>query len=111
MTSEPWRIGILLYSGRPDPSWTIPAAQGEAWASSFERLRQTQAPIPDQSRLGYRGVWLQAPDGRRWFGYLSVAWTRNDRRADPQRVLERRLVASAPAGVLPGDWESWLVVR
>jgi hypothetical protein len=107
----PWGIGVLLYSGRPDPSWRIPEEDGEAWVRSFERLTRTRTPIPDQSRLGYRGVWLQNDRGHRWFAYLSVAWTRNDRRADPQRALERTLLASAPADVLPGDWESWLAVR
>lgn len=105
---ESWKAGALLYSGRPDPSWDLNAHAAEAWVKTFDNLTLTRTPIPSQSRLGYRGAWLQAPDGRRWNAFLGVVWQDRDRRPDVGRGLEQRLLETAPTGTLPNDWQQWL---
>jgi len=104
-----WRVGALLYSGRPDPSWTVAPRHAAAWVQAFNDLMPALSPIPNQARLGYRGAWLQSSDGRRWNAFMLIAWHSNDGRADVGRALERKLIESAPAGVLPSEWPSWLV--
>jgi hypothetical protein len=109
MTDPPsWRAGALIYSGRPDPSWSVTAEEAAAWLTAFNRLTLTRSPIPSQSRLGYRGAWLQAPDGRRWNAFLGVAWLQRDRVEDVGRALERKLLTLAPRDVLPNNWDSLL---
>ena len=103
-----WRVGALVYSGRPDPSWDVEADVAAAWVRRFHDLQPALTAPPDQARLGYRGVWLLAPDGRRWNAFLRLAWSAGDRRLDPGRMLERGLLETAPAGTLPGQWSEWL---
>jgi hypothetical protein len=103
-----WKAGALLYSGRPDPSWTMAPDAAGAWVHAFERLTPTDAALPNQARLGYRGAWLQEPAGRRWNAFAELAWCASDRRVDVARALERRLLESAPTGALPAGWRDWL---
>ncbi len=55
--------------------------------------------------LGYRGVTLRAPDGRRWSAYAGVvsleSESRTDHRVDAGRSFEATLLASAPPELLP----------
>lgn len=111
LPGEVWNAGALLYSGRPDPTWTVPADQAAEWVQAFDRLTRTPTPVPDQSILGYRGVWLKDPQGRRWDAWVAVVWQGNDRRSDIARALERALLQSAPPGVLPQGWDTWLATR
>lgn len=107
--SSDWTAQALVFSGRPDPLWTVDGhAVAEllaAWPSLTERPAPA-APPP----LGYRGVVLRAPDGRTWsaFGGAVTARSGEDAgtvhgevRDDPGRAFERRLLATAPPGVLP----------
>ncbi|MEW5915992.1 MAG: hypothetical protein AB1762_06290 [Gemmatimonadota bacterium] len=103
-----WKAGALLYSGRPDPAWDVGENEALAWVKVFENLTMTRTPVPSQSRLGYRGAWLQAPDGRRWNAFLSVVWQDRDRRPDVGRGLEQRLLETAPSDALPNGWRAWL---
>jgi hypothetical protein len=103
-TPATWMAGALLYSGRPDPSWVV-GGDATALIRQFDDLEPWRGPLPDQSRLGYRGVWLRAPDGRRWIVHAGVAWIEgtSDIRADGGRRFERALLATAAVGVLPDE--------
>lgn len=98
-----WAAGVLLYSGRPDPSWYVAAATAAALVARFERLPAWGGPVPDVARLGYRGAWLRAPDGRRWIAFEGVAWPGppGQARRDEGRALERAILATAPPGAIP----------
>ena len=103
-----WRAGVFLYSGRRDPSWDVSPSVAAACVEMFEHLDRTGATVPAQVRLGYRGAWLLAPDGRRWDAFEGVAWSGHDRRLDTTRAVERTLLESAPEGSLPAGWRLWL---
>jgi hypothetical protein len=103
-----WRAGALVYAGRRDPTWDVSAGAADTWVRTFDALERSRAAVPDQARLGYRGVWLLAPDGRRWDAYDGVAWIAEERRLDSGRALERALLETAPADALPGDWNLWI---
>lgn len=99
-----WTAGALLYSGRPDPLWTL-STEVESLIDRFNRLAVYAGAPPNPSRLGYRGVFLRAPDGRRWLAFNRVAWLErgSDTRRDEGRRFERAVLNSAPVGVLPSQ--------
>jgi hypothetical protein len=112
--SAPWRAGAFLYSGRPDPTWIVPAEDVGGLIACWNELPPTETWSAPPSRLGYRGCWLEAPDGRRWIAHdRRVALFAPHRRAggsqatrprptevrlDEQRKFERAVLATAPAG-------------
>jgi hypothetical protein len=106
-SSQRWTARALLFSGRPDPVWSIGpdrAHQLEAiWNSLPASTAATVAPPP----LGYRGCLLRLPDGTEYFSFAGVVTRRSEgaaeTRRDPNREFERVLLATAPAGILPGD--------
>jgi hypothetical protein len=102
LARDGWAAGALLYSGRPDPAWPIADAAG-LW-SRLDALPRG-GEVPDEPRLGYRGVWLRSPDGRRWRVFQGVAWLAGEAgpRRDAGRALEREILASAPPGLLARD--------
>lgn len=97
-------MGALLYSGRPDPSWTL-RGSASALVRRFTQLEPFGGAKPDQSQLAYRGAWLRAPDGRRWVAYAGVAWCEgtDEIRADEGREFERALLATAAPGLFPEE--------
>ena len=101
-TEQPlWTVQALVYSGRPDPTWTLAAHTGEAVASEWERLPARVGPPPSPPLLGYRGMAVRAPDGRVWTAYGRLVSHDGATRDDAERVIERTLIESAPAGLLP----------
>jgi hypothetical protein len=111
--SVPWRAGALLYSGRPDPTWAVPAQQAAGLLEDWNALPPSRTWSEPPSRLGYRGCWLEAPDGRRWIahdrivGFFASLQRRgrpgsapepSDVRLDEQRTFERAVLATAPPG-------------
>lgn len=99
----------MVFSGRPDPTWPAEAGLGE----ELERLWQSLAPAAGGGdpppALGYRGCFLNSPDGRRWAAYRSrvalEVGSLTEVRWDPEMRFEARVLASAPPGVLP-PWVS-----
>ena len=101
-SDDPWVARALLYSGRPDPEWT-PRADV---AVSLERLWRQLAPAPEAARspppLGYRGCILERTGGPRFWAFGgSVTRDGGQTRRDAEREFERRLLRSAPAGLVP----------
>jgi hypothetical protein len=112
-TTQPsvaWRAGALVYSGRPDPN----AQQVDGLMALWNRMAAASAWNEPPSRLGYRGCWLAAPDGRRWMAFDGAVACYAPRqrpggpserhpgpievRRDAGRAFERALLATAPAG-------------
>jgi hypothetical protein len=96
----------LVYSGRPDPVWTITERQRAALVKWWDRLVPTEARPRAAPPLGYKGVSMVCASGMRWFAYggvavLTDAQGADDRRADPARSFERALIATAPRGTVP----------
>jgi hypothetical protein len=111
MSSDPasvaddWSAGARLYSGRVDPSWSVPAGQARALLATLQTLPASDRTQPRRRGLGYRGCWLRAPDGSSWIAADGLVAERSGAasavRCDDQRAFERAVLATAPAGLLP----------
>src|SRR5215472_9226102 len=99
--TEGWVAGASVFSGRPDPTWPVPAALGTCLAGLWERLPAWSGDRPAPPPLGYRGCHLSAPDGRVWNAFQERVTLGPDDRRDADREFERTLLASAPPGSLP----------
>lgn len=101
-----WLAGASIYSGRPEPTWPVDNASGEHIARLADGLRQAPAPAEGEAveaRLGYRGCWLRAPDGREWRARGGAVIHDGAVLADPDGAIERTILETAPPGLLP-DW-------
>jgi hypothetical protein len=98
--------GVSIFSGRPDPTWTV--SQSEAarleslWDSLAASPRAQQQPPP----LGYRGCFLKdTAKEREWVAYKGVVTLKtpagDEARSDENRKFESLLLASAPEGLIP----------
>jgi len=101
---EGWIAGAFIYSGRRDPTWNA----SKTAVRKLHRLWDAKQPAhekPSPPGLGYRGVFLRAPDGREWTafnGLVSLTTPAGtESRTDPTREFEKSLLASAPKGLLP----------
>ena len=94
-----------MFSGRPDPVWTITERQRASLIRLWTRLGPTRERQPTAPSLGYRGAELACPSGERWFAYGGVASLTVNRieelRADPKRAFERAILETAPRGMVP----------
>jgi hypothetical protein len=103
-----WTAGALIFSGRPDPVWTIkqrtPRRLEMLWAS----LPPWSGPIPSAPVLGYRGCFVKSGDSREWFAYRDLVTLRaqgsSESRKDHHRRFEELVLASAPKGMIPASF-------
>jgi hypothetical protein len=102
---EAWTAGVRLFSGRPDPRWTLT----RAWALRLEVLWRALQPgdltSPTAPPLGYRGCLVCHGSDRRWEAYQGVVTLVSEGgrevRKDPRRAFERLVFETAPTDVLP----------
>jgi hypothetical protein len=100
-----WTAGAFIYSGRRDPEWELTQEQGTELARALALLPPIEGPVPVAPPLGYRGAWLRGPGAAEWQLYggtaVSVSPGRLEHRMDARREIESRVLATAPAGLLP----------
>ncbi len=107
LRSTDWVAEAMVFSGRPDPSWTVSADIAFELVHGWEQLTPRVAPVAEPPPLGYRGCRLLAPDGRQWRAFDGVVTMEHgpqgsrEMRDDPTRSFERTLLATAPPGLLP----------
>jgi hypothetical protein len=102
-SARAWTAGASLYSGRVDPSWQVKQDAASALVRCIEQLGPAaEVGIPEPPGLGYRGSWLRAPDGREWKLFGGAVQTDTTRLSDRGRNCERKILETAPAGLLPG---------
>jgi hypothetical protein len=95
--------GASVYSGRPDPVWSV----DDALVQRLQRLWEAAPAVSDAEAgpsppvLGYRGAFVRLPDGRTWHVFEGVVQVGDERRADRDGEFERTVLASAPPGALP----------
>jgi hypothetical protein len=94
-----WTGGALVYSGRRDPVWPVPADLGYRLEQLWDGLPPWSGEAPKPPPLGYRGCRLTAPDGRAWTAFRELVSLAPDSRRDSEREFESSLVASAPADI------------
>jgi hypothetical protein len=103
-----WTVQVDLFSGRPNPAWTLSEAQVRNLLEIWDGLEPADPAGTEQSpRLGYRGFTLAGPCDERWIAAAGVVTHASsgptpklERRSDPPRRFEGALLHSAPAGVL-----------
>jgi hypothetical protein len=102
-SAQAWTAGASVFSGRPDPEWTLSEAGGARLEALWSALEPLAGEAPAPPPLGYRGCWAQAPGGARRFTAYRGAVTRADPskatlevRGDPARAFERLVLQSAP---------------
>ncbi|HEX2092151.1 MAG TPA: hypothetical protein VHG28_07095 [Longimicrobiaceae bacterium] len=98
------RVEADLFSGRPNPAWTLDEAESATFARLFAGLVRTAAPPWLEDGLGYRGLRVTGTDGgigeceevRVLRGHVAARCTDGERSyLDTERALERWLVGSA----------------
>ncbi|HLJ61010.1 MAG TPA: hypothetical protein VKZ50_14895 [bacterium] len=102
-----WTGTILLFSGRPDPTWAVPPSIVRSLERAWDRSAAYPGPPPAAPPLGYRGCLLKSPDLREWLAYGGAVTLRTagqaESRRDPGRSFERTLLASAPPKAVPAS--------
>jgi|SRR6516164_5128172 hypothetical protein len=106
MIGAPCRGTAFLYSGRPDPEWTITATQLLRLTKLWKQLPAGGIPPPKAPPLGYRGCAVRCESGEEWFAYQGVASLLRrahppEYRVDDKRHFEREVLETAPPGALP----------
>lgn len=105
---ESVRVALGLYSGRPDPEWTLTAEQVAALDEALTALPDSTGS-PPAGGLGYHGFTIMRP-GSTLVAYLgAVAPPGNGPRtmkADPTRSIERYLLETSRAHVTADDYEA-----
>ena len=107
-SSQLWTAGAFLFSGRPDPVWSVDPTEADKLEAIWNSLPALAAPmIAHQPPLGYRGCFLRQPDGTEWSAFAGVvtrqARTGAESRGDPDRKFERAVLTTAPSNMLPDD--------
>jgi len=102
---EKWIAGALIYSGRRDPTWKVSERIAKKLVELWDAMPPSSKAEPSTSRLGYRGVFLHAPDGREWTAFDGAVSLNGpggvEVRIDTGRGFEKMLLASAPKNLLP----------
>ena len=92
-----WIAGAKMFSGRPDPIWTISQEIAGKLLRVWDRLTPHRGAIPTPPGLGYRGCFLQERQlDRRWETYQGVVSLGAETRSDPHRSFESALLNTAP---------------
>ena len=101
-------VTLVVYSGRENPSWVLPAAAAAALARRLQTLAPAAADARPPSGLGYRGVTVRLPGpagdtvATIGGGVVVIAADGTERHLlDEGRAIERDLVGGGLGGVSP----------
>src|SRR5512134_3217726 len=87
-----WTAGVLLYSGRPNPTWKVDGRRVQRLIRIWAGLDVLTRARPRAPALGYRGCFLQEDDRRDWVACAGVvtlsASGRAEVRGDEARAFE-----------------------
>ena len=104
----PSEASALIFSGRPDPIWTLPAALTRQLLDLWNQAKPVQQMPSLRTGLGYRGcTWRMADD--EWIacdGTITRYRKGNavESRADVGRKFERLLIGSCPGDAVPAQF-------
>lgn len=95
------QIVLGLYSGIPDPAWTLTTEQANELAAALAALTRVNEPAPTGG-LGCHGFTIATPDGT-LLAYAGKLLSADSDPPyvldDPDRTIERFLLATAQAHV------------
>ena len=104
----PVRVALGLYSGRPDPEWTLTAEQVAALDEALRALPDSTGS-PPTGGLGYHGFMIVRP-GSTLVAYLGAVAPPGvgprAMKADPTRSIERYLLVTSRAHVTADEYEA-----
>ncbi len=95
----------FVFSGRPDPTWFVEEKQSQRLEAIWNQLKPSAVQTPTRPRLGYRGVSMVCVSNEEYTAFdghvkrkvgSTVEWKK-----DKERLFERRLLSTAPQGILP----------
>lgn len=99
--------GILIFSGRPDPFWSINEKHTKKLKEIWNSLNNFSGKLPVAPLLGYRGCFLQCSTELEFFAYNGFVTLKSNEevetRSDKNRVFEKFLLSTAPEGTLPDN--------
>ena len=103
--STKYTAGVSVFSGRPDPIWSLSEEVGSKLRRLFDSLDSYEGTAVSALPLCYRGAFLRDDAGHEWFAYRGVVTLkssdRSEVRKDSDREFERALVATIPEGLIP----------
>ena len=102
VAESPITITVLMFSGRPNPFWSLAGTDAERVIAALQSLPATSEPAPPSPGLGYQGVSIEIADAGRsveWHLYSGIAVANGTRYADLDRSVERMLIETG-RGVL-----------
>jgi hypothetical protein len=91
------QVVLGLYSGVPDPAWTLTTEEANELAAALAGLTRVDEPAPSGG-LGYHGFTIVTPDGRLVAYAGTVLCVESDPPSvldDPDRTIERLLLGTA----------------
>lgn len=101
----PWIGGASVFSGRPDPIWSVDRDVARRLEEIWDSLEPWSGEQSTPPILGYRGCFLRAPEGHAWLAHGELVTLEAaggpDSRRDRARAFELLLLSSAPEGMLP----------
>ncbi|MFT5330590.1 MAG: hypothetical protein ACI9TB_001446 [Parasphingorhabdus sp.] len=109
MFSAMLTITAMIYSGLPNPSWTVDRAREKQLLAAIEALEPRPGPCPDSGGLGYSGIQVsrKAGDGekQRWLFHGGFVAADGKCYLDPERRIEKWLVETGKAHLSKDEFE------
>jgi hypothetical protein len=97
--------GVLLFSGRPNPTWQVSADTVAKLMTIWNVLTPAENEKLSTPKLGYQGCFLKCPNNEEWTAFEGIVMRRKldafEYRRDKERTFEKTLLSSAPKGILP----------
>lgn len=104
-SGDEWTAGALLFSGRPDPVWSVAEDTAMRLLAVWEALAPWKGPLPEAPPLGYRGSFLRNEEEQMWRAFggavTFASGARSESRRDDGRSFERALLETAPPDLVP----------
>lgn len=101
------RVELDIFSGRPNPEWTLTAAEAAELKTMTSSLQVAAAPPRPFDGLGYRGIVVRDPVDAGWSLIAFRDTVRiltlegSEVRSDPDARIERWLLGAAGDAVDP----------
>jgi len=97
-----WLGGILIFSGKPNPTWPIDKKTAEKLEQIWNSLRQLSEKPQTKSVLGYNGCFLKKDGNHIWVVNEKIVTLQTKygikSRLDKNGKFEELLRNSAPSG-------------
>ena len=97
-----WIGGILIFSGRTNPTWSINKKTAEKLEQTWNSLRHLSEKPQTKPRLGYNGCFLKKDESHIWVVNEKIVTLQTkygiESRWDKDGKFEELLLNSVPSG-------------